>query len=38
MGSGNKYEQVCVAIIVAESPPVYLIQPLEFVFGIMCIC
>ena len=38
MGFGNKYERVCVAIPVAESPPVYLIQLLEFVFRIMCIC
>ena len=37
MGSGNKCEPVCVAIPVAESPPVYLIQLLESVFGIMCV-
>ena len=38
MGSVNKCERVCVAIPLAESPPVYLIQRLEPVFGIMCIC
>ena len=37
MESGNKCERVCVAIPVAESPPVYLIQLLEYVFGIMCV-
>ena len=33
-----KIEWVDVSIPVAESPPVYLIQLLESVFGIMCIC
>ena len=38
MRSGNKYDQVRVLILVAESPPVYLIQLMESVFRIMCIC
>ena len=38
MGYGNKYERFCVSIPVAESPPVYLIQLLKYVFGITCIC